>query len=259
MTIASLANAIGLPSTLEFSPEGLSGKRLSAVKAASANLVKAIQDGSVTADQIDSFLQKNLGSIDPQYKADISEFLIATKATLLFEEGDRESGLRAYDEALRIKETPATWALKATGFLQLERIDEAFKAFQKAYSLRDQLGVQKKNYLVDIFATWSAAALIQGLMGIQDGDPSTAENGVHQYLDVLSKAEEEGLNSAVASPPFEGSVSGELQDNIAELALMIRLLSIKDPFQRWREFTKEISKVWPKAVSATDAIREQRK
>jgi len=39
---------------------------------------------------------------------------------------------------------------------------------------------------------------------------------------------------------------------------MVRLLSIKDPFDRWRELTKEISKVWPEGVSALDAIREQR-
>ena len=39
---------------------------------------------------------------------------------------------------------------------------------------------------------------------------------------------------------------------------MVRLLSIKDPFEGWRELGKELSKVWPKDVSAVDAIREQR-
>ena len=54
------------------------------------------------------------------------------------------------------------------------------------------------------------------------------------------------------------TVSKDLKDAMEELKLMVRLLSIKDPFERWREFSKEISTVWPKDVSAVDAIREQR-
>ena len=50
----------------------------------------------------------------------------------------------------------------------------------------------------------------------------------------------------------------ELQEALEELEVMVRLLSIKDPFDRWRELTKEISKVWPEGVSAVDAVREQR-
>ena len=50
----------------------------------------------------------------------------------------------------------------------------------------------------------------------------------------------------------------ELREALEELDLMVRLLSIKDPFDGWRALTKEISKVWPEDVSAVDAIREQR-
>ena len=49
-----------------------------------------------------------------------------------------------------------------------------------------------------------------------------------------------------------------LREALEELDLMVRLLSIKDPFDGWRALTKEISKVWPEDVSAVDAIREQR-
>ena len=54
------------------------------------------------------------------------------------------------------------------------------------------------------------------------------------------------------------TATANLKAALEELELMVRLLSIKDPFEGWRELSKEISKVWPKGVSAVDAIREQR-
>ena len=57
---------------------------------------------------------------------------------------------------------------------------------------------------------------------------------------------------------MDKTVSSNLKDAMDELKLMVRLLSIEDPFDRWREFLKEISEVWPKDVSAVDAIRGQR-
>jgi len=53
-------------------------------------------------------------------------------------------------------------------------------------------------------------------------------------------------------------VSKDIQEALEELELMIRLLSIKDPFEGWRALTKELTKVWPTGVSAVDAVREQR-
>lgn len=43
-----------------------------------------------------------------------------------------------------------------------------------------------------------------------------------------------------------------------ELALAHRLLDIEDPFEGWLTLAEEVSKVWPKGVSAVEAIREQR-
>ena len=64
--------------------------------------------------------------------------------------------------------------------------------------------------------------------------------------------------SVVEPLEVDKTVSSNLKDAMDELKLMVRLLSIEDPFDRWREFLKEISDVWPKDVSAVDAIREQR-
>ena len=51
---------------------------------------------------------------------------------------------------------------------------------------------------------------------------------------------------------------GEQSEAYEEFMLSIRLGSIEDPFDRWKALGEEISKVWPKGVSAVDAIREQR-
>ena len=61
------------------------------------------------------------------------------------------------------------------------------------------------------------------------------------------------LNLAVELP-----VPEDIQAGLEELSLMVRLLSITDPFEGWRALTMGISKVWPKGLSAVDAIREQR-
>ena len=50
----------------------------------------------------------------------------------------------------------------------------------------------------------------------------------------------------------------EFQEALEELEVMVRLLSVKDPFEGWRALTKELTKVWPAGVSAVDAVREKR-
>ena len=57
---------------------------------------------------------------------------------------------------------------------------------------------------------------------------------------------------------MDDTVPANLKDAMEELGLMVKLLSIEDPFEGWREFSKEISKVWPEGVSAVEAVREQR-
>ena len=169
-----------------------------------------------------------------------------------------EDGLKLYDEALEVKETPSTWALKGTGLLQVERIDEALAAFQKAFELREEFGPQKQAYLNDLIFTWSASALLRGLYGILEQDVSEAQKGVEEYINVSSKAHAVDLEASLLPLEVNKTVSRDLKDGMEELKLMVKLQSIKNPFDRWREFSKEISAVWPEDVSAVDAIREQR-
>ena len=161
----------------------------------------------------------------------------------------------------------------------MQRIDEAFHAFEKAYSLRGYFGPQKQEYLKDLFWTWGAVTFFLGLDAVLEQDSTELQKRVEEFLDIQERANEEGLGGIPGKVLFRepgseepGKVSGEaertlvlhihetpeLQEAIEELELTIRLLSIKDPFERFRELSKEISKVWPEGVSAADAIREQR-
>ena len=185
-------------------------------------------------------------------------FLLSKKAKLLFDQGQEEEGLKEYDRALSVKETPSTWALKGTALLQLERLDEAFNAFKNSYSLRQEFGPQNHGYLVDLLGAWSVAALLRGLFGILEQDIHEAETGVFEYIGLLKKAKEDKLGHLVLNLAVEKPVTDKVQDALQELELMVRLLSIEDPFEGWRAMTVEISKVWPKGVSAVDAIRKQR-
>ena len=258
MTIASLTEELGLEKLWEAPQKEFPAEHLDAVRIASASLAASIREDTVTAEQIDSFLQHNVSLLPDSSKQDIQEFLVCTKATLLFGEGNEAEGLKQYDRALEIKETPSAWALKGTSLLQLDRLDEAFDAFRKAYSLREEFGPQKQGYLEDLIGTWSIAALLLGLSGILEQDVPKAGKGAHEYINLLNLSKEDHLAHLVLNLAVPPQVSEELMEALAELDLMVCLLSIKDPFDRWRELTKEISKAWPKDVSAVDAIREQR-
>ena len=100
--------------------------------------------------------------------------------------------------------------------------------------------------------------MLRGLYGILERNLSEAEQGVEEYIHVSTEAHNEDLAGSLMPLKLEKTVSKDLNDAMEELILMVKLLSIKDPFDRWREFSKEISSVWPNDVSAVDAIREQR-
>jgi tetratricopeptide (TPR) repeat protein len=258
MPIAPLIEELGLKRVLEKLDKASTQEVPAGLRTLSARLVKSIKGGTVTVEEIDSLLGKA-----PQITLELRAYLLSRKASLLCQQGRIEEGLRWYDEALKTKEIPSTWALKGAALLQLPRLDEAFQAFQKGYQLRENFGRQKQGYLEDLFKGWSTAALLRGLFGILEQDLREAQKGVEEYLSVLDKAKGEGLEGAVVAPIEIGvaakePISQEYQEALEELELMVRLLSIKDPFEGWRALAKEISKVWPEGVSAVDAIREQR-
>lgn len=244
------------------------------LESALPSLAKSIRAGTVTVNDIDSFLNEF-----PNIQTEIKGYLLSKKGYLLFQQGKQEDGLRNYDVSLATKETPSTWALKGTALLQMGRIDKALQAFQEAFDLRDDFGPQKQEYLKDLFSTWGTTIFFLGLDAVLAQDSRELENRVKEFLAIEDKARNEGLAGIPGGVVFrepaieELSVSSdysdrnliietqetpELRDALEELALTIKLLSIKDPFEGFRAMSKEISKHWPEGLSAVDAIREQR-
>jgi tetratricopeptide (TPR) repeat protein len=228
----------------------------------SLRMGEGIGEGRATLEEIDR-------AIDSVFLAHprVERFLRLEKAWLLLQHGLQDEALSVCNEALDEEETPFAWLLKAATLSLMHLYDEAFHAFQKAYSVREKAGRQREEFLKGVFMAWSGTALLRSLVGIAQQDSQMAQEGVEEYLAVLETAISDGLESTVMTPAlykerFRGRVKGqalkELQEAFYELDLMIRLLSIKDPFDRWRALSQEISKVWPKGVSAVDAIREQR-
>ena len=259
MTIAQLAENLGLQLFSESFPSEFPVEELGGLEATSHSIVEGFQTNTVTVKQINSFIKKGLELLPVPVILYVHAYLLTKNARLLFSEGHEEESLAACDAALRVNELASTWALKGNTLLQMERLDEAFEAFGKAHSLKENFGPQKRDHLVNLFGSWSIAALLRGLSGILEEDLTEAQKGVNEYLSVRGKATSEGLEGALGELAAHESSSPQLQSAIEELNLMVRLLTIKNPFDRWRELTKEISKVWPEGVSAVDSIREHRK
>ena len=271
--VMTLLNQINLEGTREKLERASDEEHIAAFQELSASLAKNIRAGTITLDEIDAFIRKF-----PDIQPDLKEYLLDKKADLLFKQGHHEEALKYCDVALGIKSNPATWTWKGNALLQMNRIDEAIQAFQKAYSLRDNFGPQKQEYLKDLFRVWGAVTFFLGLDAVLEQDPRELQQRVEEFVEILEKAKQEGQEQAMGKLVFREPVTGEpsevtvmgnawiipaqeteqLKEALEELEVAVRLTSIKDPFERFRELSKEISKVWPEGVSAVDAIREQR-
>ena len=252
--VTTLLGQVKLEGTSEKLAKTSDEEHIAAIQKLSVSLAKSIEDGTVTTEEVDSFVKQT-----PSLDLFLQEYLLTKKAWLLLRQGQGEQAIHQYDQALGIDAGSAvTWALKGSALMELNRADEAFQHFEKAYSLRENFGSQKEGYLRDLFQGWSISARLRGLIGILNNDSSELQKGVGAYLEVLGNSRKEGIPGSMGVLEAGESASEELKDALEELELAIRLLSIKDPFEGWRALAKEISKVWPEGVSAVDAIREQR-
>lgn len=260
MVTMSPGEALGIE---EFSLEpenALTKEQLSALGTWPKSLVREIRNGTASIDVVEDYLRKN--SVPSRVKGPLLGFLFAQKSRLSSRDDRAEEAVTYAEQALAHDDgSPANWLTKGAALLRLQRLDEAIGSFEAAYLCRDRFGAQMDLHLPMLLKFWSGGALLYGLSGIIGQDVAVAQRGVEAYLRVLDEAKIQALESAVMLPIGKvtgDSVPPDLQAALEELALMVRLLSIEDPFEGWREFTKEISKVWPKDVSAVEAIREQR-
>lgn len=261
METTLLKQRLGLDKTWEDLGQASTEQDFDALESLSAELARRIKEGTVTVEEIETFLGRT-PDIPPDLKSPLLEFLRLKKGWLLLGQDRVEEALRQSEEVLGVNaQAPKALTLEAVAMVSLERYEEASQAFHKAYLRKDELLGQNRLYLHAILKGWSGSSLLWCLQGILKQDLKISKAGVDDYLAVVDKARAEGLGSAVIVPIAEGdldSIPEDLRDAVAELEVMVRLLSIKDPFDRWRELVKEVSKVWPEGVSAVDAIREDR-
>ncbi|HLF05354.1 MAG TPA: tetratricopeptide repeat protein, partial [Dehalococcoidia bacterium] len=243
-----------------------------------------IAHGTATLEELDVFLGQT-----PKLPPHWEEYLFSWKASLLLQQGRAGEALDHCDAALKIHETAFAHYFRGMALLAMGRHDDGFKALQRAYLLRQDLGKHEPIFLMEELRGWSKVALVLGLLGILTQDPGAMQKGVDEYIGVLDRARANSMEGEVTKLPLPSDTTdmifGDLQkaaeetyanaglpftpdvlervhqaieDAQEELELAVRLLSIKDPFEGWRALSQEISKVWPKDVSAVDAIREQR-
>jgi hypothetical protein len=115
--------------------------------------------------------------------------------------------------------------------------------------------------LANLYGGWALAGIGQALVGLATADLKAFEDGGQAVITVLKAAQKAGYENAVL---IEIDVNGqdvppEVRPLMEELRIYVRLMSIEDPFEGWKALGEEISKVWPKGLSAVDAIREQRR
>ena len=92
MTIASLADEIGLPSLDEGLVKGFPPEHVDSVMAASAYLADRIREDIVVVKDIDSFIKDTLNLLPKSERRDVLEYLLAKKGMLLCQKGAIENG-----------------------------------------------------------------------------------------------------------------------------------------------------------------------
>ena len=113
-----------------------------------------------------------------------------------------------------------------------------------------------------LYEEWAKVTLAQGLSGLLEQRIRAFEEAGLQYIDILEKAQEDGLAGTVeeARNRFKASLKTKKKLRaFEELELFIDIVKIKDPFEGWRALGKAISERWPKGHSVAKAIREMRR
>ena len=210
----------------------------------------------------------------------------------LYRDGQYKAALQRFDRVLAIDDQRLeAWYGRAVTLLTLERWEEALEAVGQALKRNDKhaeswyaFGVaammqgrhtatqgafdrtfELRKLLPDagvkLYDAWATLTLTQGTEATLTNDIKTFEQAGLQYIDILEKAQQDDLGHVVAEALSEFKAGLKKKRELkafAELELFIELMKIKDPFEGWRALGREVSKRWPKGVSAVDAIREQR-
>ncbi len=179
------------------------------------------------------------------------------RAAALGELGRYEEALQALDEAVRLRPNSAhAWYCRGIALEKLERLEEASQAWRHALTLKDRPAeVGAKIYL-----NLGALLVLTGLRHVQNGALEEAEEAARDFINLRRQAEGESMGGAMdeALHEVKADLSKKEMRLFDEFGVMLAVLAVEDPMERWGELGYEISKRWPKGVSAVKAIRGER-
>jgi len=179
------------------------------------------------------------------------------RAAALGELRQYEEALQALNEALRLSPDYAEgWYNKGVALEKLRRFEEARQAWERALALKDQLADRGAK----VYLNLGALLLVEGLRHIQTGALEEAEETAREFIRLQRQAEDKRMGGVMGEAVNE--VKAELSKKelklFEEFELMLTILSIEDPLERWKTLAREIGEKWPKGLSAVQAIREER-
>lgn len=180
------------------------------------------------------------------------------KGAVLLKLERRGKALFSFERALKLNpEDAVAWGGRGGALFMLKRVEEAKKSFEKALSLREKL----PNKGEKAFTSLASLILLQGLESISSKDMTKAEERALELIKLRKETEQDDMAQVVgkAVAEFKAKLSKKALKLVDEFEVMLTLLSIEDPLERWKALGKKISEKWPKGLSAVEAIRKERK
>ncbi|MDO8750988.1 MAG: tetratricopeptide repeat protein [Dehalococcoidia bacterium] len=146
---------------------------------------------------------------------------------------------------------------RGVALAQLGRYQEALEALERVYPLRRTSSAVGQG----IYLAASYISLMFGLAALKRRWLPDYEKATDAFIKWRARARRDKQTAAFkqAVEEVKNGLPKEDIETFEDFMLGVRLMSIRDPFKGWKALGKEISKDWPKDVSAVEAVREQRR
>ena len=178
--------------------------------------------------------------------------------------GMAQGQLEQYDNALEtytqvMEQWPDdadVWVFRGAPLVSLGRIQEAIESLEKAFARRS---LCSNSGIWSLYYSSAVVLLLLGVTSIEVRSLPDLETMTKAFIWWREQARRDSQDSAFGEGEEAAEkLTTEKTEAYEEFMLSVRLGSIEDSFEGWRALAQEISKVWPKDVSAVEAIREQR-
>ena len=102
--------------------------------------------------------------------------------------------------------------------------------------------------------------MVEGLRHVQNGAFEEAEEAAQELIRLRHRAEKDEMGAVIdkALNEVKADLSKKDQRFFGEFEVILAVLAVEDPLERWRALGEKISEKWPRGVSAVEAIRKER-